>query len=71
MSVPPRPLLTLQQRRVRLMLATFPMIVVTGYVLYKRLVLGEAQKRFSRPSDSAAVPGVQRAKMETEKPKEG
>ncbi|KAJ3716533.1 hypothetical protein C8R42DRAFT_197300 [Lentinula raphanica] len=44
--------LTLQQRRVRLMLTTFPMIVVTGFVLYKRLVLGEPQKRLPRPSDS-------------------
>ncbi|KIK68201.1 hypothetical protein GYMLUDRAFT_91765 [Collybiopsis luxurians FD-317 M1] len=49
MSKPPP--LTLQQRRVRLMLTTFPMIVVTGYVLYKRLVLGEPQRKLNRPGD--------------------
>ncbi|KAJ3982491.1 hypothetical protein F5890DRAFT_1529614 [Lentinula detonsa] len=58
-----RPSLTLQQRRVRLMLATFPMIVVTGYVLYKRLILGEPQRRLPRPPDSGE-------KIEAEKPKE-
>ncbi|KAK7444521.1 hypothetical protein VKT23_015199 [Stygiomarasmius scandens] len=51
MSEPPRPPLTMQQRRVRIIMTTLPIMVVTGYVLYKRLVLGEPQRTFTRPEN--------------------
>ncbi|KAF5314219.1 hypothetical protein D9758_018177 [Tetrapyrgos nigripes] len=47
-SMPKPPPLTMQQRRVRTIMATLPIIVATGYVLYKRLVLGEPQRTLPR-----------------------
>ncbi|KAF9030289.1 hypothetical protein BDZ89DRAFT_1132407 [Hymenopellis radicata] len=42
-------------RQASRILAVVPMIVVTSYVLYKRLVLGEPQKTLHRPPETAVA----------------
>ncbi|KAJ8091359.1 hypothetical protein PM082_015077 [Marasmius tenuissimus] len=55
-----RPPVTPQQRRIQIIMTTIPLIVVSSYILYKRLVLGEPQRRFHKPEDDVANATTQR-----------
>ncbi|PCH36833.1 hypothetical protein WOLCODRAFT_157525 [Wolfiporia cocos MD-104 SS10] len=52
MSTPP---LTPQARRVRTIMVTIPIIFVTSFVLYKRLVLGEPRRMLPRDDPSQKI----------------
>jgi len=40
-----------QGRRLRIIILTVPIMAATSVVLYKRLVLGEPQRKLPRPGD--------------------
>ncbi|PWN90406.1 hypothetical protein FA10DRAFT_286118 [Acaromyces ingoldii] len=42
--MPPKPPLTPDQKRIRVMVVTFPVLVASSVVLVKRLFLGEQQR---------------------------
>ncbi|PWN37727.1 uncharacterized protein FA14DRAFT_177011 [Meira miltonrushii] len=43
--MPPKPKLTPDQQRIRVMVVTFPVLVATSVVLFKRMFLGEEQRK--------------------------
>ncbi|KAF9267244.1 hypothetical protein L218DRAFT_996120 [Marasmius fiardii PR-910] len=55
----PKAPVTPHQRRVQVIMTTIPLMVVSGYILYKRWVLGEPQKKFVRPEDNQFAKNTQ------------
>ncbi|BGP26945.1 hypothetical protein JCM10295v2_005907 [Rhodotorula toruloides] len=43
-----------EQKRISTIIVSFPFLVATSFLLYRRLVLGEEQKRMPRPGQPGA-----------------
>ncbi|KAF8958992.1 hypothetical protein BDZ97DRAFT_1430978 [Flammula alnicola] len=50
MAKPPK--LSLEARRIRMIIVSLPILVASSFVLYKRLYLGEEQRRLPRALDT-------------------
>ncbi|PWN22486.1 hypothetical protein BCV69DRAFT_311287 [Microstroma glucosiphilum] len=51
--MPPKIPLTPDQQRIRVIVLSFPLLVATSYVLFKRLYLGEEQRTL-KPGEKIA-----------------
>ncbi|KAF8816307.1 hypothetical protein BYT27DRAFT_7128009 [Phlegmacium glaucopus] len=47
-----QPKLSIEARRIRMIIVTLPIMAATSYVLYKRHVLGEPQRQLPKGLDS-------------------
>ncbi|KDN52130.1 hypothetical protein K437DRAFT_232726 [Tilletiaria anomala UBC 951] len=52
--MPPKAPLTPDQRRLRVIIFSFPVLVASTYVLYRRMVLGEEQRQL--PKQGKLIP---------------
>ncbi|KIS68950.1 uncharacterized protein UMAG_12198 [Mycosarcoma maydis] len=54
--MPPRIPLTPEQKRIRTIMISFPLLVATSVVLFKRLYLGEEQRKLPTHGKIAPAP---------------
>ncbi|KAJ9479396.1 hypothetical protein PHBOTO_002888 [Pseudozyma hubeiensis] len=55
-EMPPRVPLTPEQKRIRTIMISFPLLVATSVVLFKRLYLGEEQRTLPSQGKIASKP---------------